>query len=318
METKLKPENFLWVEKYRPKTIEDCVLPMSLKSTFSDMVAKGEPQNLLFSGTAGVGKTTVAKALCNEMGCDWIIINCSEEGNIDTLRTKIRQFASTVSLSGDVKKVVILDEFDYSNANSIQPALRGAIEEFANNCRFILTCNYKSRIIEPIHSRCTCIDFTLPTSEKPTIAAKMMERCVYILNQEGVKSDKKVLGQLIMKHFPDMRRILNELQRYGVSGSIDVGILNSVADSEIKNLVSSMRNKDFAGVRRWAAVNAETSPQEIYRKIYDALGEVMENQSVPEAILILAESQYRSAFVADQEINLVACLVQIMMSCAFK
>jgi DNA polymerase III delta prime subunit len=318
METKLKPENFLWVEKYRPKTIEDCVLPMSLKSTFSDMVAKGEPQNLLFSGTAGVGKTTVAKALCNEMGCDWILINCSEEGNIDTLRTKIRQFASTVSLSGDVKKVVILDEFDYSNANSIQPALRGAIEEFANNCRFILTCNYKSRIIEPIHSRCTCIDFALPTTEKPTIAAKMMERCVYILNQEGVKFDKKVLGQLIMKHFPDMRRILNELQRYAVSGSIDVGILNSVADSEIKNLVSSMRNKDFAGVRRWAAINAETSPQEIYRKIYDALGEVMENQSVPEAILILAESQYRSAFVADQEINLVACLVQIMMSCAFK
>lgn len=318
METKLKPENFLWVEKYRPKTIEDCVLPMSLKSTFSDMVAKGEPQNLLFSGTAGVGKTTVAKALCNEMGCDWILINCSEEGNIDTLRTKIRQFASTVSLSGDVKKVVILDEFDYSNANSIQPALRGAIEEFANNCRFILTCNYKSRIIEPIHSRCTCIDFALPTTEKPTIAAKMMERCVYILNQENVKFDKKVLGQLIMKHFPDMRRILNELQRYAVSGSIDVGILNSVADSEIKNLVSSMRNKDFAGVRRWAAINAETSPQEIYRKIYDALGEVMENQSVPEAILILAESQYRSAFVADQEINLVACLVQIMMSCAFK
>ena len=314
----MKPENFLWVEKYRPKTIEECVLPMSLKSTFSDMVAKGEPQNLLFSGSAGVGKTTVAKALCNEMGSDWILINCSEEGNIDTLRTKIRQFASTVSLSGDVKKVVILDEFDYSNANSIQPALRGAIEEFANNCRFILTCNYKSRIIEPIHSRCTCIDFTLPTSEKPTIAAKMMERCVYILNQEGVKSDKKVLGQLIMKHFPDMRRILNELQRYGVSGSIDVGILNSVADSEIKNLVSSMRNKDFAGVRRWAAVNAETSPQEIYRKIYDALGEIIENQSVPEAILILAESQYRSAFVADQEINLVACLVQIMMSCAFK
>lgn len=314
----MKPENFLWVEKYRPKTIEECVLPMSLKSTFSDMVAKGEPQNLLFSGSAGVGKTTVAKALCNEMGSDWILINCSEEGNIDTLRTKIRQFASTVSLSGDVKKVVILDEFDYSNANSIQPALRGAIEEFANNCRFILTCNYKSRIIEPIHSRCTCIDFTLPTSEKPTIAAKMMERCVYILNQEGVKSDKKVLGQLIMKHFPDMRRILNELQRYGVSGSIDVGILNSVADSEIKNLVSSMRNKDFAGVRRWAAVNAETSPHEIYRKIYDALGEVIENQSVPEAILILAESQYRSAFVADQEINLVACLVQIMMSCAFK
>jgi DNA polymerase III delta prime subunit len=291
---------------------------MSLKSTFSDMVAKGEPQNLLFSGTAGVGKTTVAKALCNEMGCDWIIINCSEEGNIDTLRTKIRQFASTVSLSGDTKKVVILDEFDYSNANSIQPALRGAIEEFANNCRFILTCNYKSRIIEPIHSRCTCIDFVLPTGEKPTIAAKMMERCSYILNQEGIKADKKVLGQLIMKHFPDMRRILNELQRYGVSGTIDVGILSSVAEVEIKNLMTALRNKDFATVRRWAALNAEGSPQEVYRKIYDSLTDSLENQSIPEAILIIAESQYRSAFVADQEINLVACLVQLMMSCSFK
>jgi DNA polymerase III delta prime subunit len=291
---------------------------MSLKSTFSDMVAKGEPQNLLFSGTAGVGKTTVAKALCNEMGCDWIIVNCSEEGNIDTLRTKIRQFASTVSLTGDVRKVVILDEFDYSNANSIQPALRGAIEEFANNCRFILTCNYKSRIIEPIHSRCTCIDFVLPAGEKPAIAARMMERCVYILNQEGIKFDKKVLGSLITKHFPDMRRILNELQRYGVSGTIDEGILSNVGDIEIKNLMTALRNKDFATVRRWAALNAESSPQDIYRKIYDALGTHLENQSIPEAILIIAESQYRSAFVADQEINLVACLVQLMMTCAFK
>ena len=314
----MNPDNFLWVEKYRPKTIEDCVLPMSLKSTFSDMVAKGEPQNLLLSGSAGVGKTTVAKALCNEMGCDWIIINCSEEGNIDTLRTKIRQFASTVSLSGDVRKVVILDEFDYSNANSIQPALRGAIEEFANNCRFILTCNYKSRIIEPIHSRCTCIDFILPTSEKPQIAAKIMERCSYVLSKEGIQFDKKVLGQLIMKHFPDMRRILNELQRYSVSGKIDVGILSSLQESEIKNLISSMKNKDFSSVRKWAAMNAETSPTEIYRKIYDGLTDNLENQSIPEAILILAESQYRSAFVADQEINMMACLVQLMMSCAFK
>ena len=314
----MNPDNFLWVEKYRPKTIEECVLPVSLKSTFGDMVRKGEPQNLLFSGTAGVGKTTVAKALCNEMGCDWILINCSEEGNIDTLRTKIRQFASTISLNGDTTKVVILDEFDYSNANSIQPALRGAIEEFANNCRFILTCNYKSRIIEPIHSRCTCIDFALPAGEKPAIAARMMERCVYILNQEGIKFDKKVLGQLIMKHFPDMRRILNELQRYSVSGLIDVGILSSIAESEIKSLMTALRNKDFGTVRRWAALNAETSPQEVYRKIYDALGDNLENQSIPEAIMILAESQYRSAFVADQEINMVACLVQIMMSCAFK
>lgn len=313
----MKPENFLWVEKYRPQTIEECVLPMSLKSTFSDMVAKGEPQNLLFSGSAGVGKTTVAKALCNEMGCDWILINCSEEGNIDTLRTKIRQFASTVSLTGDVKKVVILDEFDYSNANSIQPALRGAIEEFANNCRFILTCNYKSRIIEPIHSRCTCIDFALPNSEKPKIAAQMMERCSYILGMEEVIFDKKVLGQLIMKHFPDMRRILNELQRYSVSGQIDVGILTSVQDAEIHNLMKALSSKDFGSVRRWAGLNAETSPQEIYRKIYDALSTHLEKQSIPEAILILADYQYKSAFVADQEINLVACLVQLMMSCAF-
>jgi DNA polymerase III delta prime subunit len=318
MDPKMKPENFLWVEKYRPQTIEECVLPMSLKSTFNDMVAKGEPQNLLFSGTAGVGKTTVAKALCNEMESDWILINCSEEGNIDTLRTKIRQFASTVSLSGNTRKVVILDEFDYSNANSIQPALRGAIEEFANNCRFILTCNYKSRIIEPIHSRCTCIDFILPPGEKPTIAAKMMERCVYILNLEGIKFDKKVLGQLIMKHFPDMRRIINELQRYSSSGVIDVGILSTLAELEIKNLMTAMSNKDFATVRRWAALNAEGSPQEVYRKIYDSLSDHLDKQSIPEAIMILAESQYRSAFVADQEINLVACLVQLMMSCSFK
>jgi DNA polymerase III delta prime subunit len=214
--------------------------------------------------------------------------------------------------------VVILDEFDYSNANSIQPALRGAIEEFANNCRFILTCNYKSRIIEPIHSRCTCIDFVLPTGEKPTIAAKMMERCCYILNQEGIKFDKKVLGQLIMKHFPDMRRIINELQRYSVSGIIDVGILSSVAEVEIKNLITALRNKDFATVRRWAALNAESSPQEVYRKIYDSLNDSVQNQSIPDAILILAESQYRSAFVADQEINLVACLVQLMLTCSFK
>ena len=315
----MKPENFLWVERYRPQTIEECVLPISLKSTFGDMVRKGEPQNLLFSGTAGVGKTTVAKALCNEMGSDWILVNCSEDGNIDTLRTKIRQFASTVSLGGGgSKKVVILDEFDYSNANSIQPALRGAIEEFANNCRFILTCNYKSRIIEPIHSRCTCIDFILPVGEKPAIAAKMMERCSWILKQEGINFDKKVLGQLIMKHFPDMRRILNELQRYGVSGTIDIGILSSVADAELKTLTTALRNKDFAGVRRWAAINAESSPQEIYRKIYDALGDILESQSIPEAILIISEAQYRSAFVASQEINMVACLAQIMMTCAFK
>jgi DNA polymerase III delta prime subunit len=252
------------------------------------------------------------------MGCDWILINCSEEGNIDTLRTKIRQFASTVSLSGDVRKVVILDEFDYSNANSIQPALRGAIEEFANNCRFILTCNYKSRIIEPIHSRCTCIDFSLPVNEKPAIAAKMMERCCHILTQEGISYDKKILGQLILKYFPDMRRIINELQRYGVSGTIDIGILANVSDVEIKNLMGALKAKDFATVRKWAALNAENAPQELYRKLYDALGDYLENQSIPEAIQIIAKSQYRSAFVADQEIQLMDCLIRIMLMCSFK
>ena len=214
-------------------------------------------------------------------------------------------------------KVVLLDEADYISPNG-QAALRGVMETYHSSARFILTCNYKSRIIEPIHSRCTCIDFILPTSEKPQIAAKIMERCSYVLSKEGIQFDKKVLGQLIMKHFPDMRRILNELQRYSVSGKIDVGILSSLQESEIKNLISSMKNKDFSSVRKWAAMNAETSPTEIYRKIYDGLTDNLENQSIPEAILILAESQYRSAFVADQEINMMACLVQLMMSCAFK
>jgi DNA polymerase III delta prime subunit len=313
-----KNTEFLWVEKYRPTTIDECILPSSLKQTFKDMVAKGEPQNLLLSGTAGTGKTTVAKALCNELNADFILINCSEDGNIDTLRTKIRQFASTVSFSGDSKKVVILDEFDYSNAQSIQPALRGAIEEFSSNCRFILTCNYKSRIIEPIHSRCTCIDFVLPSTERAATAAKMMERCLQILAENNVKCDKKVLGQLIMKHFPDMRRILNELQRYSVSGSIDEGILVNIADNEIKNLIGFMKAKDFGSVRKWVASNVHLSETDIFRKIYDNLYEVLTPSSIPQAILVIGEYQYKAAFVSDQEINMVACLVELMMSCEFK
>jgi len=308
---------FLWVERYRPQTIDDCILPMSLKKTFKDMVTKGEPQNLLLSGTAGTGKTTVAKALCNDIGVDHIVINCSENGNIDTLRTDIRQFASTISLS-ESKKAVILDEFDYSNAQSIQPALRGAIEEFANNCRFIITCNYKSRIIEPIHSRCTCIDFSIPVAEKPGIASKMLDRCVHILNEEGIKHDKKVLGQLILKHFPDFRRILNELQRYGVSGTIDEGILSNFSEIEIKNLMASMKAKDFSGVRKWVVSNMDASQTEIFRKIYDNLYDNIPPSSIPESVLVLADYQYKSAFVADQEINMVACLVELMMRCEFK
>lgn len=310
------PEHFLFVEKYRPKTIDDCILPVSLKQTFKDMVAKGQPQNLLLSGTAGTGKTTVAKALCNQFGVDWIIINCSEDGNIDTLRTKIRQFASTVSFANN-KKTVILDEFDYSNAQSIQPALRGAIEEFANNCRFIITCNYKSRIIEPIHSRCTCIEFTTSPEEKKQICGQMFTRCEQILKAESIKYDNQVLAKLISKHFPDFRRILNELQRYSVSGVVDQGILVNIADTEIKNLVEAMKKKDFGAVRKWVAVNVYLSHSDIFRKIYDHLSEILVKQSIPQAIIVIGEYQYKSAFVADQEINMVACLVELMMSCEF-
>jgi DNA polymerase III delta prime subunit len=312
------PTNFLWVEKYRPSTIEDCILPSSLKQTFKDMVAKGEPQNLLISGTAGTGKTTIAKALCKDLKVDYIMINCSEDGNIDTLRTKIRQFGSTVSLTEDTKKVVILDEFDYSNAQSIQPALRGAIEEFSGNCRFIITCNYKSRIIEPIHSRCTCLDFVIPQPERAAVAAKMLERCEYILKQEGVaKCDRKVLAKFITKYFPDFRRVLNELQRYSASGAIDEGILVNVADLEIKNVIGFMRDKDFSSVRKWVAANVHLSHTDIFRKIYDLLVDVLSKPSIPQAILILGEYQYKAAFVADQEINMVACLVELMLSCEF-
>ena len=317
MTMKTNPTNFLWVEKYRPQTINECILPSSLKTTFKDMVAKGEPQNLLLSGTAGTGKTTVAKALCNEFGADYIIINCSEDGNIDTLRTKIRQFASTVSFDGDKKKVVILDEFDYSNAQSIQPALRGAIEEFANNCRFIITCNYKSRIIDPIHSRCTCIDFTIAQSDKTQICMDFLERCKFILKQEGIRYDVKVLSKLIIKHFPDFRRMLNELQRYSVSGVIDEGILVNVADAEIKSLIGFMKAKDFASVRKWVAVNVHMSHNDIFRKIYDSLIDTMTKPSIPNAIVIIGEYQYKSAFVADQEINMVAFLVELMLTCEF-
>lgn len=312
-----KTNEFLWVEKYRPQTIDDCILPMSLKKTFKDMVVKGEPQNLLLSGTAGTGKTTVALALCNDIGVDKIVINCSENGNIDTLRTDIRQFASTVSLT-EAKKTVILDEFDYSNAQSIQPALRGAIEEFSNNCRFILTCNYKSRIIEPLHSRCTCIEFGIKASDKPKIAKELFERCAFILQIEKVKYDEKVLSQLIIRHFPDFRRILNELQRYSVSGVIDEGILSNFSEIEIKALVTAMKCKDFGGVRKWVVSNIDNSPTEVYRSIYDALYHTVVASSIPEAVLVLGDYQYKSAFVADQEINMVACLVELMMRCEFK
>jgi len=309
--------DFLWVERYRPQTIKDCILTKSLESTFQEMVKKQETQNLLFYGTAGVGKTTVAKALCSETGSDWIMINCSEDGNIDTLRTKIRQFASTVSLT-EAKKVVILDEFDYSNANSIQPALRGAIEEFANNCRFILTCNYKSKIIEPIHSRCTGVDFAIPRAEKPEVAKRLLRRLEFILKSEQVQYDKAILSQLVLKHFPDFRRIINELQRYSVSGSIDQGILSNLTEIELRDLFQALKEKNFNSVRKWVALNANENPTELFRRVYDSLQDVLVPQTIPNAITLLADYQYKSAFVADQEINMMAFLIELMVACEFK
>jgi len=309
--------DYLWVEKYRPATINECVLPEDIKTTFNDMISSGETQNLLLSGGAGCGKTTVARAMCSELDSDYIVINCSENGNIDTLRTTIREFASSVSLSGG-KKVVILDEFDYANAQSMQPALRGFIEEFSNNCRFIITCNFKNRIIEPIHSRCTCIEFQIPVSEKPKLATNILERIKHILDIEGVSYDERVLVQLIMKHFPDFRRIINELQRYSVAGTIDTGILSKIGEVDVKELMSHMKEKDFANVRKWVVHNLDNDPTQIFRKIYDGLSSYLTPQTIPVVILIIAEYQYKSAFVADAEINMTACLVQIMMEGEFK
>jgi DNA polymerase III delta prime subunit len=310
-------DHMLWVEKYRPKTIEDCILPDSLKSTFQEFVNRKEIPNLLLSGTAGVGKTTVAKALCEEVGCDYIVINGSDEGRmIETLRVKIKNYASSVSLMGG-RKVIIIDEADYMNAESIQPALRGAIEEFSNNCTFIFTCNFKNRIIAPIHSRCTCIDFKLNGS-KAKMASAFFKRVENILTQEKVTYDKEVVAAIITKHFPDNRRILNELQRYSVSGTIDRGILSSVSDVNLAELVKSLKSKDFAGARKWVTNNLDNDPAHLYRNVYDGLYELLKPNSVPQLILHLAKYQYQAAFVADHEINMIACLTEIMVDCSFK
>ena len=308
----------LWVEKYRPKTVDDCILPKETHEMFMQMVARGESHNLLLSGGAGCGKTSVAKALCSDLGCDTLVVNCSEDGNIDTLRTRIRSFASTVSLLRGTKKVVILDEFDYSNAQSTQPALRGFIEEFAENCRFILTCNFKNRVIEPLHSRCTPIDFRIPQKEKPQLAMQFMKRAESILQEEGIEYDKKVVAQLVSQYFPDFRRTLNELQRYSVNGKIDVGILQTIGDVHIKALVKHMKAKEFAGVRKWIVENLDNDQTRIFRMVYDGLYDTLEAGSIPQAILILADYQYKAAFSADHEINLAACMVQLMMECKFK
>ena len=307
---------FLWVEKYRPMQIQDCILPEQVKEQFQQFIAKGEVPNLLLSGSAGTGKTTIARALCNELGCDYIVINGSDEGRqIDTLRTKIKQFASAVSFEGKTK-VVILDEADYMNRDSVQPALRAFIETFSENCRFIFTCNYSNRLIEPLHSRTTVIDFKLAPSDKPVLASKFLKRMEYILNNEGVDYNQRVLAELLNKYFPDYRRVINELQRYSVGGSIDEGILSNFQEINAKALVESLREKDWKKMRQWIANNIDTDPQHVFRQIYDIL--LPEVKGIPHLVLLIADYQYKAAFVADQEINLTACLTEIMANVEFK
>jgi DNA polymerase III delta prime subunit len=309
--------DFLWVEEYRPKTIDDCILPQSLKTLFTSFIQKGELSNILLSGPPGIGKTTVAKALCDQLNCDWVMINGSEEGGIDVLRSKIKNFASTVSLSGG-KKVVILDEADYLNPQSTQPALRGFIEEFHKNCRFILTCNFKNRLIDPLHSRFSTIEFRLANKDKPKLASKLFERAVYILKEQNVDFDEPVLAELIKKHFPDFRKLINELQRYSVSGKIDAGILVNISDENLKTLLSHLKGKDFTEMRKWVVQNLDNDPVKIFRRIYDSMYEHLQPATIPHAVLIIADYQYKSAFVADQEVNLVACLTELMSQVKFK
>lgn len=306
-------ESYLWVEKYRPRTIRECILPDDLKNTFSKIIESGELPNMLFTGTAGLGKTTVAKAICNELDLDYIVINGSEEGNIDTLRGKIKQFASTVSLQGGIK-VVILDEADYLNPQSTQPALRAFIEEFSNNCRFILTCNFKNRIIEPLHSRCGVYEFGFASKAIATACAgKFMDRCTTILDSEGITYDKSTIANLIMKYMPDWRRVLNELQRYGIAtGNIDSHVLNNMGDRNFESLFDYLKNKDFKKMRKWVVDNIDTDASAIFRGIYDRMGDKVQPHSIPQLVLILADYQYKNAFVADHELNVVACLTEVM------
>jgi len=306
----------LWVEKYRPHTITDCILPDEYKSTFQSYVDRKEIPHLLLCGTPGTGKTTVARALCDEIGCDYLMINGSDESGIDTFRVKIKNYASAVSLNGG-KKVIIIDEADYLNPNSTQPAMRAAMEEFAHNCTFIMTCNYKSRIIEPLHSRCAVIEFKLRKDDKPKMAVAFMKRATEILNTEKIPFDKTVLIEVVKKHFPDYRRVLNELQRYSISGKIDAGILSSVADVSLSDLVSALRDQNFGAMRKWVADFGTDDPARIYRKIYDSLYDVMDKSTIPNAVLILAKYQYQAAFVADQELNMVACLTEMMVEVKF-
>jgi DNA polymerase III delta prime subunit len=309
-------EEFLWVEKYRPRKIADCILPEDLKSTFQQFVNDGNIPNLLLCGGAGVGKTTVARAMLEEINADYYVINGSMNGNIDTLRVDIRNFAATVSFTGG-RKYVILDEADYLT-HATQPALRNFMEEFSSNCGFILTCNFVNRIIEPLHSRCSVIEFKIGAKEKATLAKEFLARACGILDQESVGYDKKVLAEVIMKHFPDWRRVLNELQRYSARGTIDSGILASVDNVEIKELLKYLKDREFENMRKWVAQNGSMDVNVLFRKLYDAASTIMKPESIPPLVLALADYQYKAAFVVDQEINMAACMTQIMIDCEFK
>ena len=308
---------FLWVEQYRPKTVDDCILPQNLKNTFKEFVEQGKIPNVILSGGPGVGKTTIAKAVLDEIGATYMMINGSEESGIDVLRTKIKNFASTVSLEGG-RKYLILDEADYLNPQSTQPALRGFMEEFHQNCGFILTCNYKNRLIEPLHSRCSVVDFTIPKSEKQNLASEFMSRVEGILVLENISYEKKVLAEVIQRHFPDWRRILNELQRYSVSGRIDAGILVDMAEINIKELMKFMKEREFTNVRKWVVNNLDMDSVRLIRSVYDSLYTFLDHSTIPHAVCILADYSYRGAFVADQEINTLACLTEMMAKCKFK
>lgn len=310
-------DEFLWVEKYRPRKISDTILPDDLKNTFAQFVADGNIPNLILTGGPGVGKTTVARAMLEEIGATYIVINGSMNGNIDTLRNEIKNFASTVSFSGG-RKYVILDEADYLNPQSTQPALRNFMEEFSANCGFILTCNFLNRIIQPLHSRCSVVPFKITNADKPKLATQFFKRTLGILQQENVEAEQKVVAELIKKHFPDWRRVLNELQRYSATGKIDSGILASMSESSFKKLIDGLKEKDFTAVRKWVVDNLDNDPAVLYRNLFDNASEHLQPQSIPQLVLLLADYQYKSAFVADQEINVVAFLTEVMADCEFK
>ena len=310
-------DEFLWVEKYRPKTIDECILPEGLKQTFKSFIEQKDIPNLILAGSAGIGKTTVARAMLEQIEADYIVINGSLHGNIDTLRNDIMQFASTVSFTGN-RKYVILDEADYLNPNSTQPALRNFMEEFSRNCGFILTCNFPNRIIEPLHSRCSVVEFKITKDDLPKLASQFMKRVTHVLNNERITFDKSVIAELITKHVPDWRRVLNELQRYSVNGSIDTGIFVNISDNNYKVLVTHLKNKNFNEMRKWVAENADMETTAIFRKLYDTAHEYVKPNSIPELVLILAEYQYKAAFVADPEINIVAAFTRIMIDIEFE